>query len=193
MQYMIPVQVLWVLVLIADVLISPLKAYYSEGLLIKDVGLIFKEYTRRAIYVDLTGIIIILVPLAVGWVNIYVNWLKILWFIKLYTIDKINDEFQRITQLYIIRNTIFLVSKLIIFSIIYAHFYAIFFYLVSYYLYVTNYYGPNTPMILYLYNSWAIYQMVFLPWYDIYAYIMYTGVAFVTTIAYGDVTPKNPI
>lgn len=69
----------------------------------------------------------------------------------------------------------------------------IFFYLVGLYVYNTNYYGPNTPMISWIYNSWAFYQMAFLEWYRMYAYIMYCGIAFVTTIAYGDVTPKNPV
>ena len=54
-------------------------------------------------------------------------------------------------------------------------------------------YGPNTPMITWVYNSMAFYQLAFLNWYEMYSYIMYYGVAFVTTIAYGDITPKNPV
>lgn len=97
------------------------------------------------------------------------------------------------TQLYIVYNTMYLVVKLVIISVYYAHFMGIFFYLVSLHIYNTNHYGPNTPNIVWIYNSWAFYQMAFLPWYQMYAYIMYYSIAVVTTIAYGDITPKNPI
>ena len=107
--------------------------------------------------------------------------------------DKLNDEFQRMTQLSLVKNTSYLVLKLVVFSVFYAHFMGIFFYMVSYYIYETNYYGPNTPNLLWIYNSWAFTQMVFLPWYQMYSYIMYYSIAVVTTIAYGDITPKNPI
>ena len=142
------------------------------------------------IVLDIISILVILIPLASG--NLYSNWIKILWFVKMYSVSKISDEFQRITQLYIIQNTIYLVAKLVIFSCFYAHFMSVFFYLVSMHVYNTNMYGPNTPMIVWVYNSMAFYQLSFLTWYRMYAYIMYYGVAFVTTIAYGDITPKNP-
>ena len=184
-------QVIWIVVLLIDMAISPLKAYYADGLLIRDVTLILKRYLKLEIYLDIICILVIGIPMIVG--NVNSNWIKLLWFIKLYSIDRINDEFQRLTQLYIIKNTVFLVCKLVIFSIIYGHFMAIFFYIISMQLYNTNYYGPNTPNIVWVYNSWAFYQIAFLTWYRKYSYIMYYGIEFVTTIAYGDITPKNPI
>jgi hypothetical protein len=49
-------------------------------------------------------------------------------------------------------------------------------------------------MVTWVYNAWAYSDIVnLLPWYSKYAYVMYYGVAVVTTIAYGDITPKNPI
>ena len=57
------------------------------------------------------------------------------------------------TQLYIILNTSYLVIKLVTVSIFYAHYMGILFYLVSLALYNSNYYGPNTPMITWIYNS----------------------------------------
>ena len=65
--------------------------------------------------------------------------------------------------------------------------------MVSYAVYESNYYGPNTPNIVWVYNSWAFYQMAFLPWYQMYVYIMYFTIGMLTTIAYGDITPKNPL
>jgi hypothetical protein len=191
MEYVWWLQVLWLGILLLDMMISPIKAYYSEGLLIKDVSLILNHYLKAELYFDIVGILVIALPMAIG--NVNANWVKLLWLVKLYSMDKINDEFQRITQLYIIPNTIYLVFKLVLLSLIYAHFMAIFFYLLSLHLYNTNHYGPNTPNIVWVYNSWAFTQMAFLSWYNMYAYIMYYGVAVITTIAYGDVTPKNPI
>lgn len=98
------------------------------------------------------------------------------------------------TQLYITLNTAYLVVKLIVFGFIYAHYMGLFFYMVSQWVYQNNYYGPNTPNLCWVYNSWAFYQMtLILSWQQMYTYIMYYSIAVVTTIAYGDITPKNPI
>lgn len=98
------------------------------------------------------------------------------------------------TQLSIAMSTIYLVLKLVVFCYIYSHFSGIGFYLVSMYVYNSNYYGPNTPNLCWIYNAWAFYQMaIILSWQQIYVYIMYYSIAVTTTIAYGDITPKNPI
>ena len=87
-----------------------------------------------------------------------------------------------------------MIIKLATVAILYSHFIGIFFYLVSLWVYENNYYGPNTPNLCWIYNSWAFGQMVLiLEWPQMYAYIMYYSVGLVTTIAYGDITPKNAI
>jgi hypothetical protein len=144
-------QIFFVVVLTVDILISPLKAFYSEGLLVKNVGLIIAQYTAFEVYLDLLGVIAIALPLIIK--DVESNWIKVLWFLKLYSMSRINEEFQRMTQLYIVRNTAFLVIKLVIYSVFYAHFMGILFYLVSLALYNRNYYGPNTPNILWITNS----------------------------------------
>ena len=107
--------------------------------------------------------------------------------------SNIFSDLDRLTQIYIFRNTVFNLIKLILYAYFFAHFMGIFFYRVSLYVYESNFYGPNTPNIVWIYNSWAFYQMAFLPWYQMYSYIMYFSIEVVTTIAYGDITPKNPI
>ena len=57
------------------------------------------------------------------------------------------------TQIYIFSNTMYLVLKLVVLSLFFSHFVGIFFYLVSLQLYKLNYYGPNTPNIVWIYNS----------------------------------------
>ena len=107
--------------------------------------------------------------------------------------SNIFSDLDRLTQIYIFRNAVFIITKLVFFGFFCSHFMAIFFYRVSLYVYESNFYGPNTPNIVWIYNSWAFYQMAFLPWYQMYSYIMYFSIEVVTTIAYGDITPKNPI
>lgn len=144
-------EIAFIIVLFLDILISPFKAYYSEGWLIKDIGLIFNRYIKFELYLDIIALLSVIIPLATG--NVESNWIKILWFLKIYAMNKINEEFQRVTQLYITYNTIYLVMKLVVVTYFVGHFLGIIFYLVSLYLYNTNYYGPFTPTILWIYNS----------------------------------------
>lgn len=98
------------------------------------------------------------------------------------------------TQLNITYSTIYLCIKLAVVLIVYAHYLGIGFYLVSLWVYNNNYYGPNTPNICWIYNSQAFYQInILLSWQEQYIYIMYYSIGLVTTIAYGDIIPRNPI
>jgi len=124
---------------------------------------------------------------------VYSNWVKVLWILKIYPFLNIVRHFEKLTQLYLITNTLYSVFRLTLYAYLYSHYMGIFFYLVSYAVYESNFYGPNTPNIVWVYNSWAFYQMVFLPWYQMYLYIMYFSIGMLTTIAYGDITPKNPL
>lgn len=126
--------------------------------------------------------------------NIYVNVIKIFWFAKIYTTSRINLEYERLTQLNIFHSTAYLVVKLIVYCYFYAHYMGIGFYLTSLWVFNNNYYGPNTPNICWIYKAWAFYQLeITLLWPAKYCYIMYYSIAVVTTIAYGDITPLNPI
>ena len=49
--------------LLVDVLISPLKAFYDEGILIKDRQTIVKRYIKLELWIDLSAIIAIIIPL----------------------------------------------------------------------------------------------------------------------------------
>ena len=81
-----------------------------------------------------------------------------------------------------------------VFIYIVAHYLGIGFYLVGYYVYSTNYYGPLTPLICWLYSAQAYSQIVIdLEWKGQYLYTLYFSMGVTTTIAYGDITPLNPI
>jgi hypothetical protein len=74
--------------LIIDVLISPLKAFYRDGLLIKDVLSISKAYVEKDLWIDILAIFAVLMPLFIRF--LLSNILKIVWFAKMGTIKRIN-------------------------------------------------------------------------------------------------------
>ena len=76
---MLWLQILFVLVLLGNTAVSPLKAFYEKGMLIKDVSLILKRYLKLSVYLDVIAILAIVIPLAIQ--NVNSNWIKILWFI----------------------------------------------------------------------------------------------------------------
>jgi hypothetical protein len=60
--------------------------------------------------------------------------------------------------------------------------------------YDTNYYGPNTPNLCWIYNASAFSKIVVLePWYNQYLYSLYYSIGTMTTIANGDIVPLNPL
>jgi hypothetical protein len=159
----IPVHIIIIVFLCLDVFLAPCKAFYQDGLLITDSVAILRRYLSFEGPLDLLAIISIIIPIASG--SLPANWIKIVWVFKFYTVGRINDEFERATQLYISWSTTYLVIKLAAVGILYAHFMGIAFYLVSHWVYTNNYYGPNTPNICWIYNGWAFEQMVLiLPW-----------------------------
>jgi hypothetical protein len=74
--------------LIIDVLISPLKAFYRDGLLIKDVMSISKAYVVRDFWIDVLAIFAVMMPLVIR--SVLSNILKVVWFTKMGTIKRIN-------------------------------------------------------------------------------------------------------
>jgi hypothetical protein len=77
--------------MVADILISPLKCYYEEGLLIKDTSLILRRYLRGEFWIDILGLLAVVIPLATG--LLLVNLLKLVWLAKIWAASRINLEF----------------------------------------------------------------------------------------------------
>jgi len=123
-----------------------------------------------------------------------VNILKILFFPKIRILNQLNDKMLGVLVFRVKAKTIYLIGRLVIFIILIAHYIGIGFYMVGYWVYKTNHYGPNTPNICWLYNAEAYSQIVLLlDWKGQYLYAMYFSIGMTTTIAYGDITPLNPI
>lgn len=122
------------------------------------------------------------------------NYVKILFLLKLYNLHLIDVTLQRVLQFHRTRSTAYLVSRLIMIMVMLCHYIGGIFYAIDLYVYNNNYYGPNTPAWCWLYSASAYSQMVIeLPWILQYEYTMYWSLATMTTIAYGDITPLNPM
>lgn len=75
-------------ILILDVLLSNIKAYYSHGLLVTHPRLIVKRYLKLRFYVDVVAIISVMIPFISG--SYVLNWIKILFLSKLYSVYEID-------------------------------------------------------------------------------------------------------
>ena len=180
------------IVLIADILVCLNRGYYSHGILILDRKRIYRHYLRYHFFIDLLGLIVVMACFFSG--AFVMNYFKALFLLKLYNLYLIDVTFQRVLQFHRTRSTIYMVGRLILIMIMACHYLGGIFYAIDLYVYNTNYYGPNTPSWCWIYNAVAYSQMILnLPWYLQYEYSMYWSLATMTTIAYGDITPLNPM
>lgn len=180
------------LVLMVDIVVSLNRGYYSHGILILERKRIYRHYLRYHCFIDLLGLLVVVVCFFSG--AFVLNYVKLLFLLKLYNLHLIDTTFQRVLQFHRTRSTIYMVSRLILLMIMACHYLGGIFYAIDAYVYSTNYYGPNTPNWCWIYNAQAYGQMVLnLPWFLQYEYCMYWSLATMTTIAYGDITPLNPM
>ena len=89
LDYLIPVNIIFIVCLILDGFLSLFKAYYFKGLLIKNHRLIAKKYIPVYLVIDIVAVISITIPFATT--ILALNWVKLLFLpkvITLYAIDK---------------------------------------------------------------------------------------------------------
>ncbi len=65
-----------------------MKAFYRDGLLIKDVQSIAKSYVQKDLWIDVLAIFAVLMPLLIRF--LLSNILKVVWFTKMGAIKRIN-------------------------------------------------------------------------------------------------------
>lgn len=191
--YFLPLMIVFYVILVVDIFLTPLKMEYREGLLIKDTRILVKDYLRRNFWIDIIGLLAVVIPMAFR--QYYaVNLLKIFFLPKVVILNLLDDKVVSVLVFQVKIKTVYLIARLVVFMILISHFIGIGFYMTGYYVYSTNYYGPNTPNISWLYNAEAYSQIILLlDWKGQYAYTMYFSLGMTTTIAYGDITPLNPI
>jgi hypothetical protein len=129
------------------------------------------------------------------------NYIRGIFLIRIYQLFDIDNDFQKLVQHQLRLYVFYMLFRLIVSFFFASHYIGIFiinlgigFYLVDYQVYSSNFYGPNTPLYCWIYNAQAFSQIVItLDWVDQYVYLIYFSTGTMTTIAYGDITPLNPI
>lgn len=149
---LMPLMIIFYVILIIDIFLTPLKMEYREGLLIKDTRILVKDYLRRNFWIDIIGLLCLLIPMIFK--KYYaVNLLKIFFLPKILILNQLDDKVVNVLVFQVKIKTFYLISRLVVFMILISHFIGIGFYMVAHYIYSTNYYGPNTPNITWLYNA----------------------------------------
>lgn len=180
------------IVLILDIFVCLSKGFYRQGVLILDKKEIYRHYLRTHSAIDLIGLIVVMMSFFSG--AFVLNYIKTLFLLKMFNLYLIDVNFQRVLQFHRNYLTTYMVTRLIMIMVMSCHYLGGIFYAIDLYVYETNYYGPNTPAWCWLYNAQAYSQMILsLPWALQYEYTMYWSLATMTTIAYGDITPLNPL
>lgn len=150
--YLMPLMIVFYVILMIDIFLTPLKMEYREGLLIKDTRILVKEYLRRNFWIDIIGLLSLLIPMIFR--QYYaVNLLKIFFLPKVLILNRLDRKVVNVLVFQVRTKTIYLIARLVVFMILISHFIGIGFYMVAYYIYSTNYYGPNTPNITWIYNA----------------------------------------
>jgi hypothetical protein len=101
--------------------------------------------------------------------------------------------FQRVLMSNMKINSAYLIFRQIVMVLIASHYYAVTYFALSKWIYDTNYYGPSTPVISWVYKCQAYTDLISQSWETWYLYSLYFTIGVITTIAYGDITPLNPL
>ena len=152
---------------------------------------IVTHYFKLYFLIDFVSIFVVTTCFFSG--NKDFNYAKILFFFKITVLNRIDVLYQKMLIFYIKWNMAYLILRQIIIVVLTTHYLGVIFFAVDNYVYTNNYYGPNTPLLSWIYNASAYSQLIWEPWYLWFIYSFYFALGTMTTIAYGDITPLNPI
>ena len=183
--------VFFVAFFLADIVISPLKAYYEHGILVENRVIIFKRYIRLYLWLDLLSLLGVLMPLLDS--RVVFNFFKFLFLFKLTTAYQLDKYLMMLIRNRFKRSHYYAVARIVFFMLLWAHWMAVGYYALDYWIYENNIYGPNTPNHCWIYNSGLEYNISQEYWGVKYLYSLYWSIGNITTIAYGDITAYNPI
>lgn len=91
------------------------------------------------------------------------------------------------------KSHIYSIVRIIFFMILWSHWLGVGFFAIDYMVLANNSYGPNTPNYCWVYNSGLNFNLSQAHWSVQYVYSLYYAVGNISTIAYGDITARNPI
>lgn len=184
------INILSIFILGFDIVVTLSKGYYDEGILVTDRKKIIKRYFPYQATIDIIGLFVVLVTFANG--SYFLNYFKVLFFLKILNLYQIDVIFQRVLMSSMKLNSTYLIFRQIVMVLIAAHYYAVTYFALSKWIYETNHYGPSTPILSWVFECDAYPRLITQPWEVWYLYSLYFTIGVITTIAYGDITPLNP-
>lgn len=176
------------IVFIVDIFLMLNKGYFSEGILIMDRKRILSNYLKYHFLIDSLTVLILFLCLVTK--SYALNWAKLWLILKLYSLSKIDQIYQRKLQVHRLRKTIYVIARLLLIVLLLSHVMGLFFYSLDYYIYINGIYAPQ---YCWLVASTAYTGIIYQDWSIQYLYSLYWGVNTMTTISYGDIAGGNPI
>lgn len=150
--------VLFILILTVDMFIQLNTGYYSEGILIMDKLRIVKQYFKKEFVIDFVSLV--MVAACFFSQNMTLNYVKILFYSKVVSLRRIDQLHQKMLIFYIKWNMVYLMLRQIIMVILTTHYLGVIFFAIDNYVYTTNYYGPSTPLLSWIFNAQAYPQLI---------------------------------
>lgn len=152
---------------------------------------IVKNYLVKYFIIDFVSVLIVTACFFSQ--NMALNYVKVIFYLKITSLNRIDMIYQKMLIFYLKWNMVYLVFRQIVIVMVSTHYLGIIFFAIDNYVYSTNYFGPSTPILSWVFNCNAYSQLIWEPWYVWYIYSFYFALGTMTTIAYGDITPLNPI
>ena len=152
---------------------------------------VVNHYLKNYFLIDFISVLIVTVCFFTQ--DMTLNYVKMVFYFKFTTLHRIDTIYTRILVFYLKWNVVYIIFKQILVVLISTHYIGVIFFAIDYYVYSNNLYGPSTPARCWIYTAQAYTQLIWEPWYIWYLYSFYWSLGTMTTIAYGDITPTNPL
>lgn len=128
-------------ILCGDVYLMLNKGYYTEGILIMDRKRILTNFLKRHFLIDIPSIIILFLCIVTQ--NYGLNYAKIYLVLKLYTLNKIDQIYQRKLQTKRLRKTVYVITRLLLIVLLLSHVMGLIFYAMDYYFLTSGIFAPE--------------------------------------------------
>jgi len=151
LKYFYEGNIFFIVFFLMDILLSPLKAFYSNGIMIISRVVIFKRYSRFYLWLDLVAFLSVLAPYVS--LSFKTNYFKLLFFVKLIPAYDLDRYLLMYVKNQSKRSHVYGLLRLILMMVLWAHWFGVGFFALDYWVYSSNFYGPNTPNYCWIYNS----------------------------------------
>lgn len=187
------------LLLAADVGVALNRGIYIAGVLKLDRRAIMQSYLQCRVYVD--SLVLLLIALSIYLPYDWAGFLRLVIFLKLEEVFRFDRIFFRSIHTRRSLKQLYLLFKLVLALMYVNHLLGCLFFYIDYQLIAASYYGDvnynplrkaPSNIAYWLTNSYCFESILLLSSTQQYLYSLYFSVSLLTTVAYGDITAKNP-